>query len=391
MLKKILKKLFNLFLIIALIIVVNIILENYILSRLAQNHYWSQFSFVQKVNKPVKIINKIEKVTLPQDKSIKEIVSQTNTAMVNILSLKTTTNSIKTKTKETKFKLLQNGTGVILTSDGLIIANKNSLVLGEDVNYKVLVFNGKSYTAKITWLDNFSNLVFLKLDNVNNLPVIALANSDDFMSGQKIIAISNKGKEYNNFLAEGNLETKDRTFNLSTSVVNSSEKLEGVFRLNLANTDDFDGGIVTNYKGEVAGLISSLKKNNQTEYLVIPSNKLKNIFEFYLNYQEDKKERARLGVSYLSINPSLVLSKQLPVNEGALIYSPSGRQGLAILKSSSADKAGIEVGDIIISVDNHLVNLDNPLSNIIAQYHQGERAKIIILRKKEKKELIVNF
>ena len=63
-----------------------------------------------------------------------------------------------------------------------------------------------------------------------------------------------------------------------------------------------------------------------------------------------------------------------------MIYSPSGKQGLAIISGSPAEAAGIKINDIIISVNDQEVTLDNPLSNLINQNKKGDLIELTVDR-----------
>lgn len=393
MLKKSLKIISEILLVLFLVILVDISLDNYILPKLSQYRYWSRFAFVQRVNKPVKVINKIEKISVPEDKSIQEVASQASTALVNIISLPSSQiSNFKTNLqKKTNIIFPQNSTGIILTSDGLIVGYKDFIKTEENTNYKIITFDEKIYDAKLVWIDEFSNLVYLKIDGVSSFPTIALANSNDSSIGQTIIAMSNKKSDYQNYLANGVIEGKDKSFNLSPSVINFSDKLEGVLAVSINNPHDFDGGSIINYQGEMVGLLGSLLIDNQRKYFAISSNKIKESFNFYLNYQENHKKRAQLGVYYISLNKSLALANHLEDEKGALIYSPSGRQGLAVLQGSAGMKAGLKVGDIVRAVNDQKIDLEHPLSNLIAQYHQGDEINLKVKRNGKEIDLKVNF
>ena len=70
----------------------------------------------------------------------------------------------------------------------------------------------------------------------------------------------------------------------------------------------------------------------------------------------------------------------MKVDKGALIYTGSGKQGLAILAGSPAEKAGLKINDIITAVDGQSVDLDNPLSALINRHKKGETVQLTALR-----------
>ena len=90
--------------------------------------------------------------------------------------------------------------------------------------------------------------------------------------------------------------------------------------------------------------------------------------------------RPILGIYYIPITKSYFLANNLNRDRGALIFSPSGKQGLAIISGSAAEKAGFQINDIIIAVNGQEVNIDNPLANILSNYKKGDEVELLIVR-----------
>jgi len=87
-----------------------------------------------------------------------------------------------------------------------------------------------------------------------------------------------------------------------------------------------------------------------------------------------------LGVYYAPLSKETAYLAGNDFDRGALVFSPSGQQGLAVLSGSPADKAGIKIGDIVLSVNNQEVNPDQNLAFLISQYKPGDTASLKINR-----------
>lgn len=343
----------------------SVVADNYLLPKLSAVKFFSGLEFFQRAGENMTVIERTEKVIIKEEDSINEIASQAATAVVNIISI-----------SETE-KRSQNGTGVIVTSDGLVATYRDAILEGK-VKYKVLIFNGKSYDASFLGADNLTNLAFLKV-GASNLPVISFANSDDFRPGKKLIAIGNSFGEYQNRFASGLLSNIDKTFNLSGKTVSSSEKWEGVLETDFNNQAEYVGGPVINYNGELAGITGAVVLNNKEKYFQIPSNVVKKSMELAI---ENKLEnRPVLGIYYLSVTKVLAAANDTTRDRGALVYSASGNQGLAVISGSPAEKAGLKINDIIIAVDGQEINLDNPLSVALGRHSKGEKTELLVDRK----------
>ncbi|MDR3559502.1 MAG: PDZ domain-containing protein, partial [Candidatus Pacebacteria bacterium] len=122
----------------------------------------------------------------------------------------------------------------------------------------------------------------------------------------------------------------------------------------------------------------SVESNGQTEYFEIPTDKVQSV----LNKEIQKGFSANpiLGIYYLPITKTLSLTDNLNVDHGALIYSSLGQQGLAVISGSPAQKAGLELGDIITQVDGNDVTLSDNLSTQLYQHKTGDQLKLTVWR-----------
>ncbi|MDD5464586.1 MAG: S1C family serine protease, partial [Candidatus Moranbacteria bacterium] len=132
--------------------------DQQVLPFIRTNKYLSGINFLKHSAENVTVINKTEQVTIKEDDSINEVASQASNAVVNIISLGSQKDAITKLTTNTD----QSGTGIVVTSDGLI-ATYRSAIIEKNAVYKVLLFNGANYDAKLLGIDEFSDLAFLKI------------------------------------------------------------------------------------------------------------------------------------------------------------------------------------------------------------------------------------
>lgn len=351
----------------------SIFADNYLFPKLRATDFFMKYDFLKKANENVTIIQKTEQVTIKEEDSVSKIAFQAASSVVNIISV-----SKENKKNAPAENLTQSksGTGVVMTSDGLAVTYRNA-ILEKEADYKIMAFDGSIYEAELRGVDDFTNLAYLKI-KASNLPTISFANSDDFHPGKKLIAIGNSFAEYQNRFAAGLLSNINKTFNLSGKTLSSSEKLEGIFETDFMNSAEYLGGPVIDYNGELVGIMGSVVMDNETKYFQIPSNVIKNSFE--LAVRGETKNRPYFGAYYVPITKFYAAVNGLSRDRGALIYSSSGKQGLAIIANSPAEKAGLKLGDIIIAVNNQEVNLDNPFSNLLSRYKKGDKIELLIIR-----------
>lgn len=346
--------------------------DQQVLPFIRTNKLLSRIDFLKRSSENVTVINKTEQVIIKEDDSINEIASQASNAVVNIISL--------SSQKEIPVKLGQiqdqSGTGVIVTSDG-VIATYRSAIIEKNATYQILLFNGSNFEAKLIGIDEFSNLAFLKIE-ASNLTAISFGDSAGAKPGKKIVAIGNSSGEYQNRYAVGLLSNIAKTYNLGGKTVSVSEKLEGVFENDLISPVEYVGGPVIGYSGDLLGLIGIIVVDGKAEYFQIPSNVVQKTMQEALS--GGFENRPFLGAYYISITKEYSIAHGLNRDRGALVFSPSGKQGLAVIFASPAEKAGLMINDIVVSVNGQIVNLDNPLSNLISQYKKGDNIELIVDR-----------
>lgn len=344
-----------------------IIANRYLFPYLSATDYFIKHDFLKKSTSDVTVINKTEQIFMKEEASINKISNQTASSIVNIISY---------PEQNAKKDTQKNGTGVVVTSDGLIMTYASAISQG-NFKYKVMTYDNKIYDGELQGVDYYSNLAFLKI-NSGNLNVISFANSADAEPGEKVIAIGNSSGAYANRYAAGLLSNFNPTYNLSGGTASSSEKLEGVFGTDFNFEEYLVGGPIVDYSGQTVGIIGSQEKDNITVYFQIPSNAAKKVIERAIKKELDKNPV--LGIYYMPITKTSALLNNLNIEKGAVIYSPSGQQGLAVIAGSPAQKAGLKINDIIAAINGQEINLQNNLADLLYQYKKGDEIELTILR-----------
>ncbi|MFZ2975101.1 MAG: S1C family serine protease [Candidatus Moraniibacteriota bacterium] len=346
-----------------------IIADRYFFPYLANSRFFAKNEFLKKATENVTVINKTEQVYIKEESSINKITNQIVPTIVNVVSYQENANNKNNLISST------NNTGEILTSDGIIMTSASAII--PNGNYKVILNDGNIHDAKILGIDKWSNLAFLKII-ASNLPVMPFGNSDEYNPGEKLIAISNNTPNYQNKFTAGLLSSFDTSFNISGEALSKAENIEGVFLTDFNEKILSIGSPVIDYSGQMMGVTGSAMKNGRLEYFQIPSNKIKLILEKVIDNSLDSS--IALGIYYLPINKSLALANNLSTEQGALIYSASGQQGLAVISNSSADKAGLKINDIIKKVGDEEITNKNNLSDILYEYKKGDKVEFTVLR-----------
>jgi len=365
-----------------------IIADRFVFPHLQSTAFFSKNRFLSSLSDDVTVINKTEQVYIKEESSLSKIASQSASSVVNVAYFpdpnQKTASQMKNQQQSSSPK---NRTGVIVTSDGMILTYLNETD-PKSFKYKVFTGDGNAYDATLLDVDSYSNLAFLKIDAAN-LPVVSFGNSDDTKPGEKIVTIGNSFGEYSNSFASGILRDFNPTFNIAGKTLSSSEKLEGVFESDIEDLSLFTGGPVVDYSSQVIGISGEIQSDGKNIFFQIPSNKVRMVVDKEI--KKDVSNNASLGIYYVSITKTYALANQLKVQSGALVYSASGQQGLAIIADSPADKAGLRIGDIITEVSGEKISSGKSLSDIIYEQKTGDQIELVLIRNGEEMKIPVTL
>ncbi|MDO8241197.1 MAG: S1C family serine protease [Candidatus Moranbacteria bacterium] len=361
-----------------------IIADRYFFPYLSTTKFFSQYEFLKKGSEDITIINRTEQLTVKEETSISKIANQVSSSVVNIVSY---TNKDAKNVTAKKAVASKNGTGVIVTGDGMILTYASAINLA-DSKYQVMTYDGAVYEASLLGVDSYSNLAFLKV-NANNLSAASFADSNSIKAGEKVITIANSFGSYANRYAAGLISDFNPEYNLAGLAISSSEKLEGVYEADFNFQKYFIGGPAVDYSGQIVGMAGVVEKNGASSFFLIPSNKVKLVIERAI--RKELEANPVLGAYYIPLSKTYALENNLSVETGALIYSASGQQGLAVIANSPAQKAGLKLNDIITAVGEQKITLEKSFSDLLYQHKKGEQIELTVLRDGQEMKVAVQL
>ncbi len=263
------------------------------------------------------------------------------------------------------------GTGFIVSDDGYILTN-NHVVEGAD---KVLVrlLDRREFIAKVVGTDPNTDVAVLKID-AKGLAPVALGDSDRERVGEWVLAI-------------GNPLGEDMTFTVTSGIISAKGRsLRGLQRTN-ASISDFiqtdaainpgnSGGPLVNTQGEVIGINSAIA--SETGYysgygFAIPINLARQVMTQLI--KTGKVERAALGITIAEATPADAKYVGLSEPYGVKVA------GFPDNSSSPAEKAGLELGDIIVAIDGKKVERVGQLQQEVGFKMPGDVVTVEVARK----------
>ena len=270
------------------------------------------------------------------------------------------------------------GSGFVISSDGYIVTNYH--VVEDAHTIKVTFYDGSEYNATLVGGEESNDVAVLKIDAEGLTPVI-IGDSDDLHVGQTVTAIGNPLGELTFSQSAGIVSAKDRTVTMT-----------GGIKINMIQTDctinsGNSGGPLFNLYGEVIG-ITSAKYSNNGSYseatiegigFAIPMNDVSGIIKDLIEH------------GYVTGKPNVgVLLDDIDAN--ALRYGiPDGAEIMAILDGSCAQKAGLQVGDIVTKVDDTAIASVAGLQETVKTYRAGDKVTFTVYRDGETMEILVSL
>ena len=274
------------------------------------------------------------------------------------------------------------GSGVILSADGYVLTNYHVI---EDADALKVSANGTEYDATIVGTDESSDLAVIKLTGASGLTPIAIGDSDNLTTGEWVMTIGSPfGLESS--VATGIVSATSRSQIMSSE--NSSSSGTSIY-VNLIQTDAAinpgnSGGALVDSQGKLIGintLITSDSGNYSGVGFAIPVNYAMEIANTII--EGKTPSHAQLGVTLVSVTSSLAQRYKLPASSGAYISS--------VIADSSADNAGLEVGDIITKVDDITVTSASDLMIAVRLKSPGDTIEVTYNRDGKEKTATVEL
>jgi len=262
------------------------------------------------------------------------------------------------------------GTGFILSEDGYICTNYHVIA---GVDRVTVTVNDNHFNARIIGSDERTDIALLKIKSDKKLNPVYVGDSDKVNVGDWAIAI-------------GNPFGLDRTFTVGVISATGRKDVDFMGTSHIQTDASINpgnsGGPLINIYGEVIG-INRMIYSKSGGYMgigfAIPINTARTVLAQLKKYK--KVRRGFLGVSIIQLNENYARELGLDSVKGAFIGG--------VISGGPADKGGVEVGDVILKINDKEISGYKDLLNIIGTAPVGSRLKITVWRKRKKVTLYV--
>jgi len=270
------------------------------------------------------------------------------------------------------------GSGIIFDQGGWILTNRHVVRTSTGQTASTLTVelkDGTQYAGRVYGIDTLTDLAIVRID-ATGLPTASLGSSSDLKVGQLAVAIGSPLGTYTNSVTSGIVSATGRSVTVEAGV-----RLNNLIQTDAAINPGNSGGPLLDAAGNVIGINTAVAQGSNGIGFAIPVDIAKPIMSQALAGEE--LTRPYIGIRYEAIDVQIKAEKHLTVDQGALVGPGTDASGAtlpAITPGSPAEKAGIQSGDIIVSIDGQTIDTEHPLDMVLSGYAPGQTIHLEVLR-----------
>ena len=266
------------------------------------------------------------------------------------------------------------GSGVIVDAEkGYVLTNHH--VIKDAYEITVTLFDGREMLAEIIGRDPDTDVAVLQIP-AENLIELPIADSSQLRVGDFVVAIGNP-------FGLGQTVTSGIVSALGRSNL-GLESFENFIQTDASINPGNSGGALVNLRGELVGINTAILGggNNQGSIgigFAIPINMARDIMAQLVEFGE--VQRGRLGAQGQDLTPELAQAFGVSLNNGFIVTQ--------IESGSPAEKAGLQVGDVITAANNKRIRSARDMTNMVGLLRLGQSFDLKLYRQGKKKKLTV--
>lgn len=265
------------------------------------------------------------------------------------------------------------GTGVVLTSDGLVVTN-NHVVEGATEITVTIGTTGETYTAEVVGTDATADVAVLQLQGASGLTTVALDDDEDGVAvGDAVTAVGNAEGGGVLLAADGTVTGLDESITTQAEGASSGESLTGLIEVDADVVSGDSGGPLLDDEGEVVGITTAASSGSAdiTGY-AIPIGDVLDVVTQIVSGQDT--DSITLGYpAFLGVQLATTGATGLPGASGA---AATGATIAGVVDGTPAAEAGLTAGDTITAVDGTPVADADALSAALAAHVPGDQVTL---------------
>lgn len=275
------------------------------------------------------------------------------------------------------------GTGIILTTNGLIMTNRHVVPAGTTSVSVTLsdgtVYNNVKIVGRTSPTDSL-DVAFLQITDTKGKTLVPaqIGDSSKMKVGDPVVAIGNALGQFQNTVTSGIISGYGRSVQASSSTGSGSENLSDLFQTDAAINEGNSGGPLVNLDGQVIGMNTAIASGSQNIGFAIPINDISGLITSVKS--TGKLERPYLGMVYVPITSDIATQYSLGVSQGAYIPKAGDLGRPTVIPGGPAAKAGVQEGDIITQIDGTAINQTTSITSLLDKHKVGDKVTLTIVR-----------
>ncbi len=262
--------------------------------------------------------------------------------------------------------IASSGSGFVVRADGYIVTNYH--VVDGAQTLSVSLYSGEEYPAQVVGYDSDFDVAVLKME-AENLDTASIGDSDLLRVGDQVAAIGNPLGELTLSMTVGYISALDREINTDGSPINM---LQTDVAINSGNS----GGPLFDMKGNVIGITTAKYSGSTSSGATIEGIGFALPINDVMRIVNDLLELGYVsGRAYLGIT-----AMEMDANTAELYSLPLGVYVSTVAEGSCAQKAGLQKGDIILSLGEHETPSYSALKRALFSYNPGDQTEVLIFR-----------
>lgn len=262
------------------------------------------------------------------------------------------------------------GSGFIISADGLILTNAH-VVSGADT-VSVTMKDGRELRGRVVGQDSLTDVAVIRVQ-ANNLPTVALGNSDGLKPGEWAIAIGNP-LGLDNTVTAGIISATGR----SSSEVRVPDKRVSFIQTDAAINPGNSGGPLLNQRGEVVGMNTAIIGGAQGLGFAVPINTAQRVAQQLIT--KGRMDHPYLGIQMRGLTPEL---RQQINSDRQVGFRVQDDQGVVIFRvqpNSPAARAGLRNGDVIKRINGQAVTKAEQVQQAVENASIGGTLRVEVSR-----------
>ncbi len=272
------------------------------------------------------------------------------------------------------------GTGMILTSDGLVVTNNHVIAAAAQSGSITVTQTGstKPLPATLIGTNPINDVALIRINNAHNLPTVTFGNSNALEVGDSVVAIGNAlGLAAGTpTVTSGIVSALGRTVTASTT--SSTETLNNMIQTDAAINPGNSGGPLLDAQGDVIGMNTAVAgtlsdgSSAQNIGFAIPVSTIEQLLAKLKAGESVVNHGAFIGVELSTLTPALQFEYGYTESQGAVVMS--------VIAGTGAAAAGVQQGDVITAINGQSVASDSDVSSIVSSLRPGDVINMTVIR-----------